>query len=133
MNGSSVIARIDGTESMAKTMSAMTSAASAGDAETWPDSRALSFSTNAVSPSLSWRWRNIRQPVQISSAAKTKAIQLAWCSAVAPTTMNTPRSTSAATMPQVSRRWRSASGMPKLVRISRKTKTLSSDSDFSTR
>ena len=77
MNGSSVIARIDGTESIAKTMSAMTSAAIAAVATDTLGSRALSFSTNAVSPALSWRWRNIRQPVQISRAAKMNDTQLA--------------------------------------------------------
>ena len=101
MNVSLVIARIAGTESTAKMTSTIAIAARAA-APVESDHRPSRFctrSTIASSAPWSWRWRSICQPVQIRKAAKTKASHPNAASAAAPTTMNTRRSASAATMP----------------------------------
>ena len=54
-------------------------------------------------------------------------------SAAAPARMNSRRRTSAPAIPNVRSRWRSRTGTANAVNTSRNTKTLSSESDFSTR
>ena len=90
--------------------------------------------TIASSELWSWRWRNSRQPVQIRNAANTKLSQPNADSAAAPTTMNSAaqheREHDAVAQQPVALR---DSATANAENTSRKTKTLSSESDFSTR